>query len=218
MFRMMLLTQWKWSRLLVALCALAGFAIAPITVQALADPQMARWEMATVLTQVSAWGLLYPLVAAGAGLTLALTTWSQDHAGRHVYALSLPVPRWHYALLRFGAGAVLLAGVTLFVLLGALVAVATIHLPAGLVARPFGIALRFGLAALVAYSAFFAISAGTNRTAGFVLLLLGGIIVLQIAAAAVDVDLDIGGVLLRAVFLWPGPLEVFSGRWMLVDV
>jgi hypothetical protein len=187
-------------------------------VQSLGDPVVMRWEVPGLLAQLAAWGLLYPLVAAAAGLLIALTTWAQDHTGRHVYALSLPVPRWHYALLRFGAGAVFLAGITIAVLIGALVAVASVQLPPGLRAYPFGIALRFALASFVAYAAFFAVSAGTNRTAGYVLGAIAAIIIVQIGFQVTGVEADLVGFLLRGILYWPGPLEVFSGRWMLVDV
>jgi hypothetical protein len=218
MFRMILLTQWKWGRLITVLFALAGFSIPLLSVRGLGDPTVTRWEIGQALLAVQAWGLLYALLAAAAGLVLALVAWGPDHATRHVYALSLPVPRWHYALHRFGAGAVLLAVVAIGVQLGTLIAVATISLPPGLRTYPFAITLRFALAAFVAYSAFFAVSAGTNRTAGWILAALGGLVLAQIILSAAGVDADLLEWTLGRLFLAPGPLEVFTGRWMLVDV
>ena len=101
MFRQMLYTQWKWSRLLIVAGALAGFSIPLLSVRPLGDPTVAGSAIALVLATVGAYGLLYPLLAGGAGLMLALTTWGPDHAGQHVYALTLPLPRWRYAVLRF---------------------------------------------------------------------------------------------------------------------
>jgi len=218
MFRQILFTQWKWGRLPVLLLALAAFSVPPLSVQSLGDPTVARWQILTILTSVQSWGLIYPLLAGMVGLILALTSWAPDHAGRHVYALSLPLPRWEYVLLRFGAGALLLTAVTTGVLLGALVAIATIALPPGLRAFPFALTLRFGLAAFVAYGAFFAISAGTNRTAGYILGTLGGLVLAQVIASAAGADANFLLSTLERLFLWPGPLEVFTGRWMLVDV
>jgi hypothetical protein len=218
MFRQILYTQWRWGRLLVLFLALAAFSVPPLSVQSLGDPAVSRWRIDDILSSVQSWGLIYPLLAAGAGLTLALTTWAPDHTGRHVYALSLPLPRWRYALLRFGAGAVLVATVAGAVLLGALVAAATVTPPAGLRTFPFALALRFGLAAFVAYGAFFAISAGTNRTAGYILATLGGLVLAQIIVTAAGSDVNFLLSALERLLLWPGPLEVFTGRWMLVDV
>ncbi len=218
MFRQILYTQWRWGRLPALFLSLAAFSVPSLSVQSLGDPTVARWQVAEILASVQAWGLIYPLLAGGVGLVLALTTWAPDHAGRHVYALSLPVPRWEYALLRFGAGAVLVATVTFGVLLGALMAVATVALPAGLRAFPFALALRFGLAAFVSYGAFFAISAGTNRTAGYILATLGGLVLAQVVVSAAGSDVNFLLSILERLFLWPGPLDVFTGRWMLVDV
>lgn len=218
MFRQILYTQWRWGRLPVLFLALAAFSVPPLSVQSLGDPTVARWMIVEILSSVQSWGLIYPLLAATVGLVLALTTWAPDHAGRHVYALSLPLPRWEYALLRFGAGAVLVAVVTAGVLFGALVAVATITPPPGLRVFPFALALRFGLAAFVAYGTFFAISAGTNRTAGYILATLGGLVLAQVIVSAAGSDVNFLLSILERLFLWPGPLEVFTGRWMLVDV
>ena len=218
MFRQMLYTQWKWSRLLVVAGALTGFSIPLLSVRPLGDPTVAGSAIALVLATVGTYGMLYPLLAGGAGLMLALTTWGPDHAGRHVYALTLPLPRWHYALLRFGAGAVLLGGVVAGVLLGSLVAVASVELPAGLRAYPFALTLRFALAAFVAYGAFFAVTAGTNRTAGFILAVIGGLVLAQIMVTAGGSDVNFLVHMVERLFLWPGPLEIFTGRWMLIDV
>jgi hypothetical protein len=218
MFRQILSVQWKWGRLAIVFLALAGFAVPMLLVRGLGDPTADRWQILAVLSAIQGWGQLFPLLAAASGLALALTAWGPDHAGRHVYALSLPVPRWHFALLRYGAGAVLLLAIVGGVLLGCLIAVASATLPPGLRAYPFAVSLRFALAAFVAYSAFFAVSAGTSRTAAYILGGLGGLVLAQIILTAVGTDVDLLGAILWRVFIWPGPLEVFTGRWMLVDV
>jgi hypothetical protein len=135
-----------------------------------------------------------------------------------VYALSLPVPRWHYALQRFGAGVLLLAAPALALWLGALLASATATIPPGLQAYPGALAVRFTLALGVAYAVFFAITAGTTRTAGYVLAILGGIVVVQVLAIAAGFEVRLIPFVGDRLLLWPGPLEIFSGRWMLIDV
>ena len=218
MFRQILYTQWKWSRLVLLLLVLAAFATPVMSVRSLGDPGIQGWDVRTALLDVEGWGFIYPFLAVGVALLLSLTTWGPDHAGKHVYALSLPVPRWHYALLRFSAGLVLMSAVVFAVWLGALVATATVALPPGLHAYPHALALRFALAAVVAYAVFFAISAGTNRIAGYVLGALGGLILLQVVAAIAGIDTSLLPTVIGALVVWPGAFEIFTGRWMLIDV
>lgn len=218
MFRMILFTQWKWSRLAVLLGVLAAFLLPILSVQQAGDPHRTDWEARMLLNSIQSWSVLYPALAAALGLVLALTAWSADHRGRHVYALSLPIPRWHYALQRFGAGVLLLAAPAVALLVGALLAAATANIPPGLQAYPVALAARFALALVVGYAVFFAISAGTTRTAGYVLSMVAAIVVVQVLASAAGLDLHLIPSLGERVVLWPGPLEIFSGRWMLIDV
>lgn len=218
MFRQLLYTQWKWSKLVLLVIVFTGFALPLLSVQGVHANDLGRFDVQQMLTGLQSWGLLYPILAGGAALLLALTTWGPDHRGKHIYALSLPVPRWHYALLRFGAGCALLAIPVFAVWLGALVATSVTKLPTGLEAYPTSLALRFGLAALVAYAAFFAISAGTNRTAGLILGLIGAVLLVQLILIVADTSVNIVGPIVDRLFFWPGPLEIFTGRWMLIDV
>jgi hypothetical protein len=80
------------------------------------------------------------------------------------------------------------------------------------------VAVRFALAVLVAYAVFFAVSSGTTRTAGIILGILGGIVLVQVLAGVAHLDLDLFGKLQVIVLNWPGPLAIFTGRWMLIDV
>ncbi len=218
MFRMILFTQWKWSRLTLLPLVVAAFALPLLSVQGAGNPQTTPWEARQLLNALQSWGVGYPVLATMIALFMAMTAWSADHRGRHVYALSLPIPRWHYALQRFGAGALLLGAVVIALWLGALFAAGTASIPAGLHAYPTALAVRFALALFLAYAVFFAITAGTTRTAGYVLAILGGLIVAQVLAAAAGLDIRLIPFLGDRLILWPGPLEIFSGRWMLIDV
>ncbi|OLC75342.1 MAG: hypothetical protein AUH78_09355 [Gemmatimonadetes bacterium 13_1_40CM_4_69_8] len=218
MFRVMLYSQWKWSRLIVALGSIAAFALPIVSVQGAARADSNPLRAGELLQAVQAWGTLYPVLAAALGLLVAIATWAPDHRGRHVHALSLPLPRWRYVLLRFGAGGTLLAAPVIAVAAGALLATWSATIPAGLQGYPVALAIRFALAVLVAYAVFFAVSAGTARTAGIMLGLIGGVILVQIIAGVANLDLDLFGKLQIVVLNWPGPLAIFSGRWMLIDV
>jgi hypothetical protein len=218
MFLVMLYSQWKWSRLIVLLSSVVGFALPLISVQGAARVDSSPLQATELLHAVQSWGVLYPVLAATSGLLVAIATWTPDHRGRHVYALALPLPRWRYVLLRFGAGALLLAAPITAVLVGALLATSSAAIPAGLQGYPIALAVRFALAALVAFAVFFAVSAGTARTAGIVLGLIGGVMLVQVIASVAEVDLDLLGKLQLVVLNWPGPLAIFTGRWMLIDV
>jgi len=218
MFRAILYSQWKWSRLIVVLGTVAGFALPIVSLQGAARADRSPLQAQELLRAVQSWGSLYPVLAAALGLLVAIATWAPDHRGKHVHALSLPLPRWRYALLRFGSGVTVLAAPILAVSIGALLATAMATIPAGLQGYPLALALRFALAVLVAYAVFFAVSAGTARTAGIILGVIGALIVVQIVATVANVELDLLGRLQIAILNWPGPLAVFTGRWMLVDV
>jgi len=218
MFRVMLYSQWKWTRLIVALGSVAAFALPLVSVQGAARADSNPLQAGELLQAVQSWGTLYPVLAAALGLLVAIATWAPDHRGRHVHAMSLPLPRWRYVLLRFGAGTTLLAAPVIAVSAGALLATWSATIPAGLQGYPVALAIRFALAVLVAYAVFFAVSAGTARTAGIILGLIGGVILVQIIAGVANVDLDLFGRVQVLVLNWPGPLAIFTGRWMLIDV
>ena len=218
MFRVMLYSQWKWTRLIVALGSIAAFALPLVSVQGAARADSNPLQAGELLQAVQSWGTLYPVLAAALGLLVAIATWAPDHRGRHVHAMSLPLPRWRYVLLRFGAGTTLLAAPVIAVSAGALLATWSATIPAGLQGYPVALAIRFALAVLVAYAVFFAVSAGTARTAGIILGLIGGVILVQIIAGVANIDLDLFGKLQVAILNWPGPLAIFTGRWMLIDV
>ena len=218
MFRAVLYTQWKWSRLIVVLGTIAAFAIPLLSVQGAARADRGALQAQDLLRSVQSWGSLYPLLATALGLLMAMAAWAPDHRGRHIHALTLPLERWRYVLLRFGAGFALLAAPIAAVLLGALLATWTGTLPPGLQAYPIALAVRFAFAVFVAFALFFAVSAGTARTAGIILGVIGTIILVQVVAGIANIDLDLFSAAQAVLLLGPGPLAVFTGRWMLVDV
>ena len=218
MFRAILFTQWKWARLPLLLGVVAAFGLPLAVVQPLPALFAEDSGSSLAIEFMGSFGPVFPLLATLLGLVLAVSAWAADHAGRHVYALSLPLPRWQLVLYRLGAGLTLLALPLLALWFGALLATSTVDLPAGIRAYPSLLGLRFALAALVAYALFFSISAGTTRTAGVVLGTIVGLFLAQWVLALVDSDVNLLGTLVEVLFVWPGPLDIFSGRWMLIDV
>lgn len=214
MFNAIFLTQWKWSRLLLLVATFGGFALPLISIQSI-NNSYGNYEVVRI---IQAYGIGYPLLAGCLGLLLSLTAWGSDHRGRHVYALSLPVSRARYVLLRYVSGLLLLVAPILAVWIGGTLATHFVSIPPGLEAYTGSLALRFALSALLAYTAFFAISAGTARTAGIVLGIIAALIAAQVMLTAAGLEVHLLKPIVDGLFIWPGPFDIFTGRWMLLDV
>jgi hypothetical protein len=213
-WRAVLETQWKWTRGLAFLGVVIGFSLPLLSLRTAAS---ARTPGGFVLT-MQAWGVAYAIVAGALGLMTAIVAWGYDHRLRHVYALSLPIARWRYVLMRFGSGLATLALPVLAVLIGAEIVAHNSTVPPTLHAYPVALTLRFGFATLVAYSLFFAISSATGRTAAYILGAIVLIVVSQVVLSSASVKVDLVSRAMDIVFAAPGLLAVFGGRWMLVDV
>jgi len=216
-FRAILYQQWKWTRLIVALGTVAAFTI-PIFSLSGSGGDLDHKAAARFLGHIQSWGIFYPTLAGTLGVLVAIGLWAPDHRGRHVYSLALPVPRWRYVLLRYVAGLTLLAAPVAALVLGAVVASAVSSLPVGLHAYPIGLAFRFALALLVAYTLFFAVSSGTARTAATILVTIAALVVVQILLSAAGSSVNILMPIANALLTAPGPFAIFTGRWMLIDV
>jgi len=213
MWRVMLETQWKWTRGMLLLLSVASFALPLLSLRTSLD---ARSE-GHFIASMQGWSAGYAVVAAGLGLVMAILGWSYDHRLRHVYALSLPIPRWRYVLLRFSAGLALLALPVLALAVGTHIVAFSALIPKTLHAYPVALTLRFAFATLVAYAVFFAISSATARTAGYILGKLGVLLVVQILLETAGSHVNVVGHLIDVVFATSGLLAVFNGRWMLID-
>ena len=217
MFKAILFQQWKWTRLIVALSTVAAFAIPLFSVRGSA-PTLEHNDAARFLGDVQTWGILYPVLAGALGVLLAITLWTPDHRGRHVYSLALPIPRWRFVMYRYLAGLGLLAAPVLGLVLGTLLASSMTALPTGLHTYPLALSLRFALAVLVAFTLFFAVSSGTARTAGTILGGIAALVVVQVLLSAAGSQTDILMPIVNVLLTAPGPFAIFTGRWMLVDV
>lgn len=126
-----------------------------------------------------------------------------------------------------GAGALLLLLPVFLFWIGCLLATSFTEVPEGLHAYPNAIAFRFLLASLVAYAVFFALAAGTMRTAMVILTVLVAILILgevappflgELAGLNALREFSLLEWFLHSALEWPGPFEVFTGNWMLIDV
>lgn len=218
MFQVILSTQWKWARLPLLLATITAFTIPVLSVRGVGGDQIQGVMAFRVLAAMENWAVWYPLLAAAIGLLLAVTAWGPDHRQGHSYALSLPLPRWQYAMLRLCAGFVLLAAPAIGITLGSVLASATATVPLGLTAYPAALAIRFTLAAILAFTIFFAIAGGSTRTAGYVLAAMAALLVGPWLLGGATIDIDVVGPLIERLDDFRGPLGIFRGRWMLIDV
>ena len=228
MYKSLLFLHWKQIRHVLVLMVVASFALPLMAVEGLgtaAGMDGSGLEAYRIIAGFQAWLIFFPLLAAGVGITLALSSWNWDHQLKHVYALSLPITRWEYTLQKMLAGATLALVPVLGLWLGSHVAVASIDLPDGLNAYPNELAMRFLFAILLAYSAFFAAAAGTVKTTLWVVgSILAFVFLGTIANDALGYYVDYFSRVhvVENVLQWmayaPGPFEVFTGSWSLIDV
>ena len=219
MFKALFKVQWKQSGPTIVGLMLVTFAVPLLSARGLVFPEsLQRVTAADIVRTMQDAGPFYALLAGAAGLAAGFLAWNADQKGRHMYALSLPVTRARYALMRFGAGAVMLILPTLAVLLGSLVAIAIIQLPDGMHAYPISLTLRFLMASYVSYAIFFAIAGASQKSAAVLLGALGAFLVFSIVISSIDVRWDVFGKVGTLLFTEPGLLSVFTGRWMLIDV
>ena len=219
MYRQVLHAQWLALRLPVILLALLAFAVPLLTVtyggnlEGAPTGRVAEWLFAAQRI-----GVLIPGLALLLGLLLGIGAWAHDHAGKHVYALSLPVSRERYVWLRFTSGATLLLVPVAGLGIGALIAVFSVALPSGVHAYPLQLTARFLLASLIYYSIFFAISISTKRAALAILGVICGVLLADLLLAAVGVSGSVTPTVFMWLTNWPGPLSILIGRWALFDV
>jgi hypothetical protein len=170
-------------------------------------------------------GLTFPIVAAIAGAILGLSAWSWDHRQDHVYALSLPLPRWKYSALKFGGGTILVGATTLVFAAGATVSAVLANLPAGLHAYPGTLSVHFLIATQTAFALLFALASGTMRTTTVLLGCVIGLAVFGVPLLdflgnfwAPIGEFDLGRFAYAVLLENDGPLSIFTGNWMLFDV
>lgn len=179
---------------------------------------------AELLRSIQTLSGIFPFLAAITGAAVALAAWNWDHRTNHVYALTLPMPRAQYALLKLWAGAVILFAPVLAIWIGAWIATSTAAIPDGLRTYPFAFGVRFLLAAALVYGTMFALAAGTIRTTLIICIgLLAIVIALALGLPFLERQFDIDLITpfltaIDAIGRWPGPSEVFGGSWLLIDV
>lgn len=227
MYQPMLFVHWKQVRVALIPFMVAAFGLPLLTVQGLGSSWggVASLEAYQIVREFQFWLPFFPLLAGAIGMTLALSSWNWDHQLNHVYALSLPLARWEYVMLKMGAGAALALLPAGAMWVGAHVATASVTLPEGLHAYPNQVALRFFLATLLSYALLFSMAAGTIKTTvwvvtGVLAFLIFGNVLNETLAYYFEYFTRVN--MVEATFNWlvtaPGPFEVFTGNWSLIDV
>lgn len=226
MFKQIMLLNWKVSKfalaMLIPLCI--GLPIMLLRLSSEYTLQMSAMPALDMLRVADRWARAFPLLAGAAGCTIALCVWAWDHKTNHVYALSLPIERWRYALLKLVSGVALLALLFAAMLVGSVIAVSITDLPTGIRGYPLALSIRFLFAALITYAITFAFAAGTMKTTirvfviMFVIFIGGGLLTGVVGDAIGRPVSSPIALLHEALSTWPGPFNVFGGSWMLIDV
>lgn len=227
MLKSFMFMQWKASRwalaILIPLCLGLPIMVVRFAHQ-IAIGDVASQPAVVMLMGLQIWLPVFPLLAVITGAAFALTAWVYDHNTNHVYALALPIDRWRYSLLKMSAAGIHLLIAVGALLLGSVIAVSTVSIPAGLRTYPIGFTIRFLLGAGVVFAVVFAMAAGTIRTTvrlllAFIVIFIFGTVFVEYLNAtfhfAVPTPLSI---LYDAMSSWAGPFSVFGGSWMLIDV
>ena len=220
MFRAILYTQWKWARPVLLLAMLVAGYIPVDALRAAPYKSVDTYHIPSLYLGSTSASVYYQLLALGVAVVVAISTWQADGQRRHVYALSLPVPRWRFVLLRFGAGAALLGTVAVAVGLFGALAAALAPLPPMLHAYPIGLAVRFWLGALVPFALIFALLSSDPRRVRLLVAAVVTVIVVDLLLASLgttEKPLILGWVL-DGLYSGRGPLAAFLSKWMLVDV
>ena len=228
MYQPMLYLHWKQVRMVLIPFIVASFGLPLLAIQGVGIAtgfDMPSMRVYQYMSEAQFWLPFFPALAALIGVTLALTAWNWDHRYNHVYALSLPLKRSEYTMLKMGAGVTLALLPVAAFWIGSHLAAATVQLPAGLQAYPNHIALRFFMAVLISYALLFAMAAGTMRTtlyivSGITLFVVGGNLMNDFLANYYDFFTRVNVVEQSVYFLLraPGPFAVFTGNWNLIDV
>ena len=221
MFRQILYTQWKSVR----------FGLVPLVVAAFVSPLLVVQDLGSNIEIVPGasslalqpdiifhtwqlWLPVFPGLALVIGVVLGLNAWNWDHRAGHVYALSLPLPRPKYVLLKMGAGLLLVLIPTAALGVGAFIAVSGLELAENLHAYPLLFTARFLMFSLLTFGVWFALASGTIRTTVIVV----SVFLIALVAASPFLDSGLADWLFQTLARWPGPFEVNFGNWNLIDV
>jgi hypothetical protein len=218
-FKQVLFTQWLSARLALAVLSVLAFALPLLSVFYGSDiATTGRGSLGEWLVVTDRVAQVLPFFAVLVGALLGILAWSPDLVGRHVYALTLPVPRAVFVALRFGAGAVLALVPSAALTVGAAVASLAVRLPPGVRSYPVDVAARFTLATLTVYAIIFVLASASRRSQLAIIGTICAAILLDLALLAFGASFSVTATTLTALVTWPGPLSILVGRWALFDV
>jgi len=217
MFAQMLYAQWRFTRASLLGISLLG-AITPALVMRLSLVQIVNQTPRDLIVMTELLGGGLAVLAIVTGVIVQHAPWDEDNKGRFVYVLSLPISWPQFLLRRVGGGLLLLLAPALFLWFGGAIAVAMVPLPPTLHTFAFGIAVRFYLASVLSFAAWFAFVHLSGKRAGVIglaILLVAMLVPIGMVWLGYRHSVEaFGDWLINA----PGPLAVFFSRWALIDV
>lgn len=215
-FKGLLFQQWRLQRVDVTLLTVAAAVVAPLIVWN-ASSVYADQVAHLLLTDSGPLGVAGSAIAVVLGVLLACRSFAADARGGHAYALSLPVPRARYALLRVATGLTLGLLPAVGFLIGSFLAVESVP-PNPLHAYPIGLSVRFYLAVAFAMSIAFAVQYGLGRKAVRWLLIFAITVGGAETATALLFHTSLVSPAIEVITTPGSPLRVFVDHWSLFDV
>ena len=92
MFRVLLYSQWKWSRLVITLGTITAFGLPIVSVQGFARDAASPMRSGEMLSAMQSWGVLYPVLAAALGLAVSAMDEREHHDSRPARSLAIDWP------------------------------------------------------------------------------------------------------------------------------
>lgn len=221
MFRALLRAQGGLPQALGAAWVVGFGVLSALPVLALRVRDAGSLTMLQIEAIGSTLGLFSNVMSVTLGLFAAVATWSPDEQGKHVYALSLPVSRGQYVLLRLGIGGLVIVGCVgaQWVMLSIVGAWASPPAPvrsyAGLVAaRALVVATMAFLAASWAWQV-----AGTPwvRRLGPGTKVVAALAAIGLMIGVLSADHPIAGTVRDALVADWSPLRLLLANWSLFD-
>lgn len=228
MYKSLLFLHWKQIKYALIPAVIASFGLPLLMVSGLGSPAGVRGtplEAYQIIGELNEWLYMFPTLAASIGVVIALSAWNWDHQYNHVYALSLPVTRFEYVLNKLLAGATLALIPVSGLWIGAHVASLAVDLPTGLNAYPNQLAVRYLFAMLLMYGMFFAFASGTKATTVKIMSVVAVVLFVGITGNDLLAEyfpyferVHVIEAVMNSLVDAPGPFQVFTGNWALIDV
>ena len=215
MYRALLAEQWKHQRVEITALSIAAAVACPACVWMVTGGEYQPWQLVETGGKIGFAGAWIALIT---GVACSIRPYVLDARAKHTYALSLPVPRSDYSLLRVGSGLSLTLVPGVAFLIGASIAAQAAPPGTLLQTFPLQLTLRFALAAAFAFSFVFGVQYGLGRQAVRWLMIAGLTVIGVEVVGQLALHVSMTAPFFDLIVTRGSPLRVFMTRWTLFNV